>query len=89
MSEHHSNQPSGPPWARGGAIAPNRGYGGWSEGRLPDSYLGSVPTIDLKLMVPGSVCRCQLRDLGPADTWRGRAVRAFFTVMRLWPLPRP
>jgi hypothetical protein len=27
-------------------------------------------------------------DLGAADTWRGRLVRAFFWLLQAWPVPK-
>lgn len=43
----------------------------------------------LKFMPPGHFCPdvCGLEDFGQADYLRGRAVRAFFWVMRFWPHP--
>ena len=45
----------------------------------------------LKFMAPGHFCPdvCGIEDFGPADYWRGRVVRTFFHLMRLWPHPRP
>lgn len=44
----------------------------------------------LRVMAPEHLCPdlLGLDYLGPADTARGRVVRAFFFVMRLWPKPR-
>ncbi len=41
----------------------------------------------LKFMPPGHFCPdvCGIEDFGTADTWRGRAVRGFFHLMRMWP----
>jgi hypothetical protein len=44
-------------------------------------------TADGILVTPDHLCPDLLRysNIGPADGWRGRAVRAFFWLMRLWP----
>ena len=38
---------------------------------------------------PTALCPDLLRyeQIGTADGWRGRVVRAFFWLMRLWPTP--
>jgi hypothetical protein len=56
-------------------------------------FFTSVPSSSgspLKFMPPGHFCPdvCGIEDFGPADHLRGRVVRAFFRVMRLWPVPR-
>ena len=39
-------------------------------------------------VTPDALCPDLLRyeQIGEADGWRGRCVRAFFFVMRLWPV---
>lgn len=43
----------------------------------------------LKFMAPGHFCPdvCGLEDFGEADYMRGKVVRGFFRLMRLWPKP--
>jgi hypothetical protein len=40
------------------------------------------------LVTPDHLCPDLLRlsNIGPADGWRGRIVRGFFRLMRLWPV---
>jgi hypothetical protein len=44
----------------------------------------------LRIMDPGYLCPdlLSLDYIGPADHLRGRVVRAFFWLMRVWPTPR-
>jgi hypothetical protein len=57
--------------------------------------IGGIPTVFPRGWVAGgtntasptALCPDLLRyeQIGEADGWRGRVVRAFFFVMRLWP----
>jgi hypothetical protein len=49
-----------------------------------------VPAADGTLVTPHHLCPDMLSyaNIGPADGLRGRVVRAFFWVMRLWPPKR-
>lgn len=46
-----------------------------------------LPAADGTLVTPDHLCPDMLRwsNIGPADGARGRVVRAFFQLMRLWP----
>ena len=50
--------------------------------RLVHAADGTLVSID-------HLCPDQLRysQIGAADGWRGRVVRAFFWLMRIWPTP--
>jgi hypothetical protein len=50
-----------------------------------------VQARDGTWVTPDHLCPDLLRweNIGAADGWRGRAVRAFFWLMRAWPPPRP
>jgi hypothetical protein len=45
-----------------------------------------VPAADGTWVTPGHLCPDMLRyeNIGAADGWRGRTVRAFFWLMRVW-----
>jgi hypothetical protein len=62
----------------------------WSLGYGKPSTSGFrlVPTADGTLVTPDCLCPDLLRhgQLGEADGWRGRVVRAFFWLLRAWPV---
>lgn len=49
-----------------------------------------VPVTMGTYVTPDHLCPDLLRyeQIGAADNWRGRVVRAFFFVMRAWPMER-
>lgn len=50
----------------------------------------NATTVSTSVMVGVPLCPDLLRYslIGAADTPRGRAVRCFFRLMQLWPLPK-
>lgn len=62
-------------------------FGGFGD--QDDLYRAARNGNPLKYMPPGHFCPdvCGLEDFGDADTWRGKTVRGFFRLMKLWPKP--
>ncbi len=67
---------------------------GWCCGYIAGRYgtpaattgISLIPAADGTLVTPGHLCPDLLRyeNIGAADSLRGRAVRAFFWIMRAW-----
>lgn len=58
---------------------------------VPLESTGTTANITLGTFVsPDALCPDLLRyeQIGAADGWRGRVVRALFFMLRAWPLPK-
>jgi hypothetical protein len=65
----------------------NAGGGSWSYNANEAFLTLTMPDIYQVTATTAAICPDLLcyEQIGEADNWRGRVVRAFFWIMRAWP----
>ena len=62
-------------------------HGRYEPGSMNLTITSFTGTVEFTTLAPSALCPDLLRyeQIGQADGWRGRVVRAFFWCLRVWP----